>query len=276
MSSSNPSTYGTPPTLTATVTASNGGHASGSVSFFDGATLLGTATLSGATPSTTAITKKLAPGTHTITAVYSGDATYGSSSAKLTQVVNRPTYATPLDLVATGDPNAHTISLQWVGSTNANLYEISRLSGGVWNVIATTSDEFFLDTLVTATQAYFYRVRAFAPDESPTAYSIPDAATTYVYAHTFMTTGTIFAADMNDLRNVVNKLRDAAGLNPLVFTDPTLSGVVIKALHMTQLRSALSTAMTTGGMPAPSFARSIVAGNTVLADDFNEMRTMMR
>src|SRR5262249_37271226 len=72
MSSSNPSTSGTPRTSTRTVPARNAGHASGSLSFFDGNSSPGTVTLSGAPPPTAAITKKLTLGTHTITAIYSG------------------------------------------------------------------------------------------------------------------------------------------------------------------------------------------------------------
>ena len=48
--------------------------ATGTVSFFDGTTLLGTAPVTGNTASLTVST--LAAGTHTITAVYSGDANF--------------------------------------------------------------------------------------------------------------------------------------------------------------------------------------------------------
>ncbi|MCY3013073.1 MAG: Ig-like domain-containing protein [Planctomycetota bacterium] len=69
-------------TFTATVTAG----ATGSVKFYDGTTLLGTAALSGtkATVSTTT----LAVGTHSISAVYQGDADYTSStSATVTETI---------------------------------------------------------------------------------------------------------------------------------------------------------------------------------------------
>jgi hypothetical protein len=84
-SSANPSTVGQPVTFTATVAPS---AATGSVTFFDGTTALGAQTLSGGTASFT--TSSLAAGTHTITATYTGDASYASStSAALAQVVSK-------------------------------------------------------------------------------------------------------------------------------------------------------------------------------------------
>jgi len=82
-----PAVFGQSVTLTATITVSTG-SATGTVTFMDGATTLGTGTVSGnlATYSSSA----LAVGTHSITAVYSGDSTYGgSTSATFSQVVNK-------------------------------------------------------------------------------------------------------------------------------------------------------------------------------------------
>jgi hypothetical protein len=90
-SSANPSTAGQAVTFTATVSAipPGAGTPSGTVTFADGGTTLGTATLnsSGAAAITTSA---LAAGTHTITATYNGDANFaGSRSAALTQTVNK-------------------------------------------------------------------------------------------------------------------------------------------------------------------------------------------
>jgi hypothetical protein len=276
-SPANPSIYNNAVTITATVTARNGGHASGTVSFFEGATSLGSATLSGATPSTASVTvAKFSLGSHAITANYSGDATYGASSGKFTQTVNRPAFATPLDFRATGDPAANSILVQWIGSTEATSYEVSRLSGGLWSVIASTASESVTDLGVSPSQSYFYKVRALKTGSAPSGYTTPDAATTYNFAHAFGAGSKIFAADMSDLRTCVNQIRVAAGLSPLSFTDNSLAGVVVKALHVTELRNAITPAMTTAGIPAPSFSRSIAIGSGVLGIDFTELRTMMR
>ncbi len=88
-SSANPSTYGEAVTLTAEVSSSEGAPPNGeSVSFMSGKTVLGTGTLSGGSASFT--TSALKVGTHSITAVYGGDATFaGSKSAAVRQVVEK-------------------------------------------------------------------------------------------------------------------------------------------------------------------------------------------
>ncbi|SIO57707.1 LVIVD repeat-containing protein [Singulisphaera sp. GP187] len=97
--SPNPVTAGQPVTLTATVRPAPGsGTPTGSIRFFDGALALGTTALD-ANGSATLVVPTLAagtltglaPGSHTIKAVYSGDATHASStSGPVSLVVNVP------------------------------------------------------------------------------------------------------------------------------------------------------------------------------------------
>ena len=82
-SSSNPSTYGSSVTFTATVSPS---LATGTVTFINGTTTLGTGTISGAIASYS--TSTLAVGSSSIAASYGGDANdNGSTSSVLTQTV---------------------------------------------------------------------------------------------------------------------------------------------------------------------------------------------
>ncbi len=82
----NPAPAGQVVTFTATV-SSIGGTPSGSITFKEGATILGTGTLAGGIA--TFATTGLAVGSHAITAAYSGDATFAAStSAVFTEVVN--------------------------------------------------------------------------------------------------------------------------------------------------------------------------------------------
>jgi hypothetical protein len=88
-SNSNPAALGGRPTFTATMTPTT--VTSGSVGFYDGNLLLGTGTVGAAHTATfrPAATVLLAAGTHSITAVYAGTATFNSSvSAPLLQVFN--------------------------------------------------------------------------------------------------------------------------------------------------------------------------------------------
>ena len=87
-SSSNPSHFGEPVTFTATV-ASGSGTPTGTVTFKDGAIILGTVALAGSAATFT--TSALARGAHAMTASYSGAPGFlASTSAVLNQVVDQP------------------------------------------------------------------------------------------------------------------------------------------------------------------------------------------
>ena len=106
LTSSNASSFaGQAVTFTATVKPTGLGTATGTVSFFDGATLIGSAVplVAGVA---TITTSSLAAGTHSITAVYSGDANFtGSTSAVLTQIVADFNFT----IIATGGGSSQTV-----------------------------------------------------------------------------------------------------------------------------------------------------------------------
>jgi Bacterial Ig-like domain (group 3)/FG-GAP-like repeat/FG-GAP repeat len=80
----NPSAYGAPVTLTATVSPSS---ATGAVTFYDGTTVLGVGTLASGVATLSTIT--LPAGTTSLTAFYGGDSTFAASaSALVPQTVN--------------------------------------------------------------------------------------------------------------------------------------------------------------------------------------------
>jgi N-acetylneuraminic acid mutarotase len=94
-SSQNPSTSGQSVTFTATVTGQYGGTPTGTVTFKNGTTTLGTGTLSASQATYT--TSSMAAGTASITAVYSGDANYSTSTSKAASLmVNKATTTTAL------------------------------------------------------------------------------------------------------------------------------------------------------------------------------------
>jgi hypothetical protein len=85
-SSLNPSKLGQSVTFTATVTPQFSGTPTGTVTFYDGTTLLKTVSLSGEAAKFT--TSTLTSGVHTIAATYNGSTSFTGSSASLTQTVN--------------------------------------------------------------------------------------------------------------------------------------------------------------------------------------------
>ena len=95
-SSPNPSTFGQTVQLTATVTGVNGsGTPTGTIAFNDGGTNLATVNLTGGTATFSIST--LSVGSHTLTASYSGDATFATSvSPPINQQVNKGVTVTTL------------------------------------------------------------------------------------------------------------------------------------------------------------------------------------
>jgi len=71
-----------PLTFTATVRSAGSGQPTGSVTFLDNGAALGSATLTNGVASIRTKGGALAPGVHTITAVYAGDGPFGSSTAQ--------------------------------------------------------------------------------------------------------------------------------------------------------------------------------------------------
>ena len=114
-SSLDPSTLGQSVTFTATVTvdAPGAGTPTGTVTFFDGGTPIGSATLSGSAASISVAS--LGVGSHNVTAVYAGSASFTTStSAALAQVVNQATSQTTL--ASSVNPSAYGQSVTFTAT----------------------------------------------------------------------------------------------------------------------------------------------------------------
>jgi len=127
--SPNPASYGTTVTCTDTVSASSG-TATGTVTFYDGSTVLGTATLSSGVA--TYSTSTLTVGTHTITAVYTESSPYATSTSNA------------VDEVITG-----TFSLSIAPSSRS----IYTGEAATYTVTVTPGDGFSLDVALTCSGA---------------------------------------------------------------------------------------------------------------------------
>lgn len=126
VSSLNPAPSGQAVTLTATISPA---AATGSVQFLDGAAVLSTVALTNGTAS---ISPSLAIGSHSLTAVYSGDGNYsGATSAAVSQVITTatattvaanpaaPSYGQSVQLIASVTPAAASGSIQFFDGSTA-------------------------------------------------------------------------------------------------------------------------------------------------------------
>jgi Bacterial Ig-like domain (group 3) len=130
MSSTNPSVFGQSVTFTATLAAvaPGAGTPTGSVTFMDGGTSLGIATLSGGVATFSTNSQSMA--THAITAVYGGDANFTTStSGALSQVVNQDSTSTAL--TSSVNPAVFGQSVTFVAAVTANAPGAGTPSGTV-------------------------------------------------------------------------------------------------------------------------------------------------
>jgi hypothetical protein len=104
-SSANPSVPGQPVTFTATVSPASGtGTPTGTVTFSDRGSQIGTATLNSGGTATIVPATPLALGSHAITASYGGDQNFAASTGSLTQTVS-PAATTPA-VTSSANPSA--------------------------------------------------------------------------------------------------------------------------------------------------------------------------
>ena len=242
VSSANPSTYGGAVTLTATVPTG----ATGTVSFKDGTSVIGTpCTIVGTTCAIT--TLALTGGAHSITAVYSGDANYASStSAVLTQTVNKAastttlastlnpsTYGAAVTLTATVPAGATgTVSFldgaaalgtpcTIVGTTCA--ITTSALTGGAHSITAVYSGDTNYATSTSSVLAQTVNKAATTTGVVSSALSqAPGAAVTFTVTVTTNATGTV---NVNDGATLVGSctLATASSVTSCGVTTTTLA-----------------------------------------------------
>ncbi|HEY6248317.1 MAG TPA: Ig-like domain-containing protein [Candidatus Angelobacter sp.] len=119
-SSANPSVFSQSVTFTAAVTANSPGSGvpTGTVTFKNGSSILGTSTLDG-TGHATFATSSLAVGSRSITATYNGDSNFNTStSSTLTQTVNKD--ATTSSVTSSLNPSNHGQSVTFTATVVAN------------------------------------------------------------------------------------------------------------------------------------------------------------
>ena len=148
-SSANPSSSSQSVTLTATVSPS---IATGTVTFKDGTTIIGTSALSVGTATMT--TSTLATGSHSLTAVYGGDANdVASVSSVLTQTVNAARANTTTSLTSSPNPSisGRSITLSATVSPAASSGSVTFKDGAV--VIGTSTLSSGMATMATSTLA---------------------------------------------------------------------------------------------------------------------------
>ncbi len=124
----------------------------------------------------------------------------------------------------------------------------------------------YTDVTVANGTGYLYRIRAIGSG-GEISYSNVDLAVPFAYTYPSITSGVslIHAADVTELRQVINAARAALGWVTLPFTDPVLTNVVVKTIHFTELRSGVDGARGGVGLPPMTYTDpTLTAGSTLI------------
>ena len=174
------------------------------------------------------------------------------------------TLSTPLLFSATASAPTQ-VALTWGAVGGATSYEIYRQAsiGGGFVPYDTTTNTTYLDNGVVANTTYLYKVRAAAGGGSFSGFTAVDPATTVIFTDASLTGVKVKAVHFTELRTAVNAMRAAAGLTAATFTNTLTPQVTkVKALDLTELRAALDPARSTLGLTAVTYADPTVTAQS--------------
>jgi len=187
------------------------------------------------------------------------------------------TTPTPTNVLATA-ASTTSVLVTWTAAPGATTYEVRRSANGTTFTTLTgaVSGTSFSDLSALANTAYLYLVRASAPYVSE--FSAPDLATTVIFTDPTLVAGTttVKAVHVTQLRTAVNAVRQLAGLQAPFYTDPTITAgvTIVKAAHVDELRTNLYWARSALSLPPISYSHPwlTVRVSLISAVDINELR----
>jgi hypothetical protein len=171
------------------------------------------------------------------------------------------------------------IDVTWNTIIGASSYDVYRRDAGstAYNKIGSATNTIYHDTTLTPGSAYLYRVRA-TNGAGSSADSVSVLATYVLFTDNPLVAGTtIKAVHLSELRTAVNGVRALAGGFPsATYTDTAAPGVVVKAVHIKELRTQLDPALIALGIPTAAYTNAITAGIVISAIDFQEIRDRVK
>jgi hypothetical protein len=187
----------------------------------------------------------------------------------------------PASLTAT-TASASQLNLNWTASTGpVDHYQIERReeNNSYQPLPAAPQTNSFSDTGVSSGKAYLYRVRAVDAAGNVSPYSNVDLATAVTFTDDPLVSATtiIKAQHIVELRQAINAVRALAGLTATAWTDPSPQGVVIKAVHVQEMRTSLDQALTTLEFSLQPYTDSTLSSAiTVKRVHFEELRQRVK
>jgi hypothetical protein len=179
--------------------------------------------------------------------------------------------------VAASAQSQTSVAVAWNAAASATSYQVFRRGPGeTFGQVGTVSGPSFMDVMAMPNTSYLYRVRA-VNDVGPSPDSTSNLATTLMFSNDPLAAGTLIrAVHLSELRSAVSAVRQLAGLAPAVFTDSASAGVLVRAVHVTEIRSALDEALTTLGFGSGAYTDAVAAGILIKAVHSQEIRNRVK
>lgn len=254
-----------------TVGATTAPTPTGSVELFrDGTSLGSTSLVSGVASFNTTQPR----GSHDLTAIYSGDTNYLTSSVSFTINVLQNT---SLAIDARGlDSWVSVAAVVPDGTTGTTMYRRVHGTGETWATVPSWTTAFQYDTgTFTRGVLYDYRLDATVTGIGTQQSNIDS---TLLYTDPVLTPGSskVLLAHFTELRDSINALRSAAGLSDFAFDGTFAPSAVIRATHLTAMRTAVTEARTALGMITVTFSDNTPSGVAVKKTHITELREATR
>ncbi len=202
---------------------------------------------------------------------------YASSVSSLPSInwrANRPAsnLLTPMPLPVLGPPtgvgvtsvSSASISLSWSspgGAVHHYQVERSQSAQGPFMVIANPVVTSHQDNTVSNGAAYLYRVRAVDSLGAASSPSTIAVGTAINFEDPTLTAGTtpIKKQHIYDLRQSVSAVRALAGLSGFSWTNADLTGALVQAIHVQELRTKLDDALLALNVPVTAYSDPVLA-----------------
>jgi hypothetical protein len=184
--------------------------------------------------------------------------------------------AAPSGVVA-ASTGTSSVTVEWNAVAGADQYEIWRSSGDAAFVkVGTTTSLTFANAGLSSGTTYLYRLKAVNASGHSSPFSTLDWATTTVFADDPLTVRatTVKALHVTQLRSAVNAFRVAAGLTPLAADPEVAVGTVVGRQHVSALRNGLNDARVALGFTPLAFTDQEPI--TIRAVHLGELRDALR
>ena len=191
-----------------------------------------------------------------------------------------PTPATPPPAPPTGVTATATtstnVAVSWIASAGADSYEVYRRGPGETFTLVASPTVTSQNNTTLANTSYLYMVKAVNAG-GPSGDSLSDLATTVIFTNDPLTSGIVVQAiHLTQLRTAVNAVRALAVLGSLPFTETPSPSITIKAVHITELRTALDAALGPLGRGTGGYTDAALAGVAVKTVHFQEIRNRVK